>query len=487
VDFTFTNVKTALAPGRSMIYVRCVAIPSMGGQVLIASVEKSPALPAQGTDFNAAQFLFAPSGLTSGGAALSLKGGSITSGGERYLLKLDGSNGYTGIRMDNISGNGYGVFLESTTNAPVFVINQRGTGTVLSLLQTTKTNPIIDVSGGKGVVFRDMNGDFPGLTLRANTTVGALQVNQSGGGNSAVFYGGAGVSIETITGSNRGMSIAANSSSDGLYINQTGAGRSALFSGGKGVKIDTVLEGENGLYVNSATNDTSAIKINQTGMGHIAHFSGGAGILIDSITDDKRGLNITTDSTSDGLYVNHTGTGKSARFSGGGGVKIENIPDGSNGLYVNTDTSVDSVNINQDGAGHGLKVTANNETQTLRVEQTNSAGTAAKFKGKVEIDGDLVVKGGNIILQSDADSSSYQITLRTGEAAFDGDAVLIIQHSSSKLATVQVHRAYVSDHVYWGPNQEAKIYYDSDGGSKGLFLTQNSGPKGHLLTDGSSE
>lgn len=402
VDFTFANVKTASAPGRSMIYVRCVNVPSMGGQVLITSVEKSPAFPAQGTgtNINAAQLLFAPSGLSSGGAALSLKGGSITSGGERFLLRLDGTNGYTGIRMDNIGGNGYGVFLESTTNAPVFVINQRGTGTVLSLLQTTNTNPIIDVSGGKGVVFRDMNGNFPGLTLRANTSVGAMQVNQSGAGNSAYFTGGA------------------------------------------GVLIDNVGTNNNGLCINVSTNNNSALKVNQTGTNNSAYFTGGAGVKIDGVSS-------------------------------------------GNALYLSANTSSNAAYINQSGTGHALKIETSSTNQALYVTQSNASGMAAKFNGKVEIDGDLVVKGGNIILQSDANSSAYQIILMTGQAVSGHGATLLVKNSGNDQANIQIYRAYVSNHVYWGANQEAKVYYDNSGGVKGLYMDQPAGDqRGHIQGDG---
>lgn len=444
VDFTFANVKTALPPGRSMIYVRCVNVPSMGGQVLIASVEKSPAFPAQGTqtNINAAQLLYAPSALTNGGAGLSLKGDPITSGGERFLLKLDGTNGYTGIRMDNISGNGYGLFLESTTNQPVFVINQRGTGTVLSLLQTTKTNPIIDVSGGKGVVFRDMNGDFPGLTLRANTTVGALQVNQSGAGNSALFYGGAGVSIETITGNNRGLNIAANSSSDGLKVSQSGVGNSALFWGGAGVSIQGVPSDKHGLHIDVNTSSNSALKVYQSGTNNSAYFSGGSGVKIDGVTSGSA-LNLTATTSSNAAYINQAGT------------------------------------------GHALKIETNSTTQALYVTQSNANGMAAKFNGKVEINGDLVVKGGNIILQSDANSSAYQIILMTGQAVSGHGATLLVKNSGNDQANIQIYRAYVSNHVYWGANQEAKVYYDNSGGVKGLYMDQPAGDqRGHIQGDG---
>jgi len=434
VDFTFTNVQTDMPPGRSMIYVRCINVPSMGGQVLISSVEKTPAFAAQGTgvNINAAQLLYAPSSLTSGGAGLVLKGDAITSG-DRFLLKLDGTNGYTGIRMDNISGSGYGLYISGNTTSPVVQIEQNST-----------TNYSLRTDGGWGVGIYNVANQSSGLYVELSSVNAGVKVKQNSTGYSADLQGGAGVSISNIVGANMGLTLATNSTNIGLRLTQSGTGNSAIFYGGAGVSIET-------------------------------------------ITGNNRGLNIATNSITDSLYINQTGTGMSARISGGAGVEIDGVTNGANGLYVNTNTNVDSVNINQSGTGHALKLSVNNTNQALYVSQNNSSGMAAKFTGNVEIDGNLTVKGGNIILQSDANSNVYQIILRTGQLISSQGATLFVQTSGNGPANIQVWRAYVSDNVQFGESQQAKIDYDYDGSTRGLRLEQSpdaTKPSGYISAAG---
>lgn len=461
VDFTFANVKTALAPGRSMVYVRCASIPSMGGQVLIASVEKSPAFPAQGTQTNikAAQLLYAPGTVGSGGSGLLIKGAAQSSG-SLNLLQIDGTNGHTGLSISNIGGSAHGLSVRGNTSSPVGQFTQDST-----------TNYSLRADGGWGVGIYNVTNQSSGLYVELSSINAGVKVQQNSTGNSAIFYGGAGVSIETITGNNRGLNIAANSTGDGLKVSQQGAANSAYFTGGRGVKIDGVTSA-NSLNIN--TNASSdAMYINQQGEG--------SGINVYATSLNGQAISAT--------HMNASGT--AAKFRGKvevdvGGINIDSITSG-NALHINAATSSNALHVNQTGTGHALKIETSSTNQALYVSQSNTSGMAAKFSGKVEIDGDLVVKGGSIILQSDAGSTAYQITLRTGQAPISNQgATLFVQTSSAGPANIQVWQAYVSDHIYWGANQEAKVYYDGDGGSKGLYMDQPSGqPRGHIQGDGS--
>lgn len=478
LDFTIAGIKTDFPVGRTALYVQCVNVPSLHGQIRLCMVDKTALYTPQwvsgtasyqvGTTLNSAALLYAPTTLTNGGAGLKLYGATLADPSASIgLIRIDGTGGYHGIMMENIGGSTYGLNISAVSAAAALYVSQTGSGAAMTIM------------GGAGIT--------------ANNNSPTLHLTQNAGGNSLKLTGGAGAVIETVNSDSSSLTITANTTASALQITQNGNGNGltvtqntgafAATLNNRGLSIQNVTSNYNGLLmsVNTTVNAIdvtqagtgSALKLTQSSTGRTLQATGGAGVSIDGISGSNVALTLSANSTGAALSVNQSGTGA--------GINI--IQNNGPSLTIQQGGSSAGLTINQTGTGPALLASATSGQQ------------AAKFTGDVEIDGNLVVKGGRITIDTQNDSGNYVILQSMSKG--DG-ATLEVMTSGFGPANIYGwdfygHDANFDDDITLSTS--SKIYFTSSGVSQngnihfnttyGMSVTQNIQDSGKIKLDSS--
>jgi hypothetical protein len=120
-----------------------------------------------------------------------------------------------GVEISGVSGDNNALRLSDVdTASPALLLEQKGTGNAMHIVQQNKKD-----KAGWGTVVNEAT---------------ALQVDQEGTGNSAVFKGGGGVDISGVSGDNNALrlfDVNTNTKHSALVVIQKGEGKAAYFGG----------------------------------------------------------------------------------------------------------------------------------------------------------------------------------------------------------------------------------------------------------------
>lgn len=468
LDFTLSGIITNFPAGRTSLYIECVNVPSMQGQVLVCMIDKSPLYTPQwasgtvssavGTTLNSAALLYAPTTLTNGGAGLKLSGAALADTSASIgLLRIDGTGGYHGILMNNIGGSAYGLNISAASAAAALYVSQTGSGAAMTIIG--------------------------GSEMTADNDSPALHITQNDSGNSLQLTGGAGAVIETVDSDSSSLTINANSTASAINITQSGTGNglsitqnSGAFAAtlsNRGLSIQNVSEGYNGLLMSVSTNieamnvtqagTGTALKLTQSNTGKTLQATGGAGVSIDGISGSSVALTLSSNSTGAALSVNQSGTGA--------GINI--IQNNGPSLTIQQSSGSAGLSINQTGSGAAL------------VASVPSGQQVAKFTGDIEIDGNLTVKGGRITINTGNDGNYIVL-----QSMNKGGSALEVMTSDWGPANLYVWSIYMGTgsgtgggHINFGSpdnSQNGGIYFDT---SNGMSVSQNIKDSGKIKLD----
>ncbi len=443
LDFTLSGIQTDFPAGRTALYIQCINVPTLQGQVLVCMMEKTPLYTPQrpsGTTLNSAALLYAPATLTNGGAGLKLAGAQLSDANASIgLLRIDGTGGYHGILIENIGGSTFGLNIHAQSAAAALYVSQTGSGAAMTIVGGAEINAnnssptlhitqsgsgkSLQVTGGVGMLIESVGADSTSLTINTNSSASAVNITQDGGGNGltinqnsgafAATFNNRGLSIHNVSGGNNGLLMSANTSLNAVDVTQAGSG--------------------------------AALKLTQSGSGSTLLASGGAGVTINNISGSSVALTLSSNSTAAALSVNQSGTGA--------GINI--IQNNGPSLTIQQGGSSAGLSINQTGTGPALQASAPAGKQ------------AAKFTGDVEIDGNLTVKGGSIIIDTHNDSTRYILL----QSASSGDPTLVLLTPGFGPADISLWSIIMGDYV--SSNTKGSINFASSNGSQTGYIYFN--------------